>query len=381
MWPRASLDDLCEINVGRTPARANADFWGVGEPWLSIADMNQGRTITRTKEQITTAGANKGRQVAPGTVLLSFKLSIGKVARAGIPLFTNEAIAALPIKRTDLLDEEFLARALEHADLSGSSNRAAMGATLNKMKLKQVQIPLPPLPEQRRIAAILDHADALRAKRRQVLTHLDSLTQAIFLSMFGNPVTNEFGWRLERLSDLGTLDRGISKHRPRNDPALLGGKHPLIQTGDVANSGGHVTRYNSTYSDFGLRQSRMWPAGTLCITIAANIAKTGILRFDACFPDSIVGFTSDPKTTAFVQVWLGFLRETLEASAPQSAQKNINLATLRNLEVPSPDQSLLDEFAARISVITDQTSQVRLALAADDELFASLQARAFRGEL
>src|SRR5262249_8289055 len=155
-------------------------------------------------------------------------------------------------------------------------------------------IPLPPLDEQRRIAAILDHADALRAKRRRALACLDTLTQSVFVDMFGNPVRNERGWPTRKLVELGTLDRGVSKHRPRNDPALLGGPYPLIQTGDVANSGGYITGFVATYSELGLAQSRLWPAGTLCITIAANIAKTGVLTFDACFPDSVVGFTADP---------------------------------------------------------------------------------------
>lgn len=157
-WASPTLHELCEINVGRTPARANLGFWGEGEPWLSIADMNQGRIITRTKEQITAAGARAGRQVPPGTVLLSFKLSIGKVALAGIPLYTNEAIAALPIRDAERLDHRYLMRALEVLDLVGDSNRAAMGATLNKATLARVRVPLPPLGEQQRIVAILDQA-------------------------------------------------------------------------------------------------------------------------------------------------------------------------------------------------------------------------------
>ena len=126
----------------------------------------------------------------------------------------------------------------------------------------------------------------------------------------------------------------------------------------------------------------MWPAGTLCITIAANIAKTGILKFDACFPDSIVGFRAeDSATVEFVRSWLSFLQKSLEDAAPESAQKNINLALLRNLAVPIPPISLQREFARRVSAAeelkTDQrTSQVEL-----DALFTSLQHRAFQGEL
>nr|WP_296015873.1 restriction endonuclease subunit S [uncultured Acidovorax sp.] len=245
-----------------------------------------------------------------------------------------------------------------------------------------IQIPLPPLVEQRRIAAILDQAETLRTQRRTALALLDSLTQSLFLDMFGDPVANPKGWPTPKFGEVGTLDRGISKHRPRNAPELLGGKHPLVQTGEVANCDGYIRSYTSTYSDLGLRQSKMWPAGTLCITIAANIAKTGILSFDACFPDSVVGFRADdPATVEYVRVWLSFLQKALEDSAPESAQKNINLAILRGLSIPLPPLSLQQTFATRIASIEALKATHRRALTALDALFASLQQRAFSGEL
>ncbi|MBI1990988.1 MAG: restriction endonuclease subunit S [Betaproteobacteria bacterium] len=245
-----------------------------------------------------------------------------------------------------------------------------------------LEIRLPPLAEQRRIAELLDGSEALRAKRRAALTQLDSLTQAIFLDLFGDPVVNPRGWPLKKFGDVGTLDRGVSKHRPRNAPHLLGGKHPLVQTGEIANCGGYIHSHKSTYSDLGLRQSKMWSAGTLCITIAANIAKTGILTFDACFPDSVVGFRAeDPATVEFVRTWLSFLQKALEDSAPESAQKNINLAILRNLDVPIPPIPLQRDFARRVAAVEKLKTAHRASLAELDALFASLQHRAFRGAL
>src|SRR5258708_839279 len=103
------------------------------------------------------------------------------------------------------------------------------------------------------------------------------------------------GWELKKLSDLGEVSRGRSRHRPRYDPILYGGRYPFIQTSDVKASAGRITKYQQTYNDVGLAQSRLWPAGSMLITIAANIAETGILTFDACFPDSIVGFVADER--------------------------------------------------------------------------------------
>lgn len=163
------------------------------------------------------------------------------------------------------------------------------------------------------------------------------LIKAQFIEMFGDPVTNPKGWTVEKLSEMGEVNRGVSKHRPRNDPKLLGGKYPLIQTGDVANAGLYIVDYSSTYSDFGLAQSKMWNKGTLCITIAANIAKTGILAFDSCFPDSIVGFVPNNRTnTYFINYWFSFFQKILEEQAPESAQKNINLRILYELDIICP---------------------------------------------
>jgi type I restriction enzyme S subunit len=248
--------------------------------------------------------------------------------------------------------------------------------------LAGLSVPAPPLPEQRRIAEILDKADALRAKRRAALAQLDILTQSIFLDMFGDPILNTRGWPKKKLSELGTVERGVSKHRPRNAPELLGGPYPFVQTGDVANCDGYIRKFTSTYSEAGLRQSRMWPAGTLCITIAANIAKTGVLTFEACFPDSVVGFcAADPATVEFVRGWLSFLQASLEDRAPESAQKNINLEILRGLDVPTPERELQRAFTRRIAAVERLKTADRGSLAELDTLFASLQNRAFRGEL
>lgn len=248
--------------------------------------------------------------------------------------------------------------------------------------LAGLSVPLPPLPEQLRIAEILDKADTLRAKRRAALGQIDTLTQSIFLDMFGDPIANPHAWPKKKLTTLGSLDRGVSQHRPRNAPELLGGPYPFVQTGDVANCDGYIRTYTATYSEIGLRQSKLWPAGTLCITIAANIAKTGILTFDACFPDSVVGFGSDdPATVEFVRGWLSFLQASIEARAPESAQKNINLEILRGLDVPSPSADLRIEFARRIAAAESLKTVSRRALSRHGELFAALQYRAFKGAL
>jgi len=268
------------------------------------------------------------------------------------------------------------------AEVRACGRKTTSISNLDLDRVLRLPFPNVALPEQRRIAAILDQAEALRTKRRAALTKLDTLAQSIFIEMFGDPVLNPKNWPLMVLGDVGTLDRGVSKHRPRNAPELLGGEYPLVQTGEISSCDGYIRKFTNTYSEVGLRQSKIWPAGTLCITIAANIAKTGILTFDACFPDSVVGFTSDdPATTEYVRIWLSFLQKTLEESAPESAQKNINLAILRELEIPLPPKHYQRTFAERLQATEAVRIRQRASLAHLDALFASLQHRAFRGEL
>ena len=227
--------------------------------------------------------------------------------------------------------------------------------SLTKANLLQIEIRVPDMDIQQNIVNVLDKICYLIDVRRKELYSLDQLVKSRFIELFGDPVSNSYGLPEATLSDLGEFGRGVSKHRPRNDIKLLGGKYPLIQTGDVANAGLYITSYGNTYSELGLRQSKMWDKGTLCITIAANIAKTAILEFDACFPDSVVGFIANERTNnIFIHYWFSFFQEILESQAPESAQKNINLKILSELKVIVPEKRKQDEFASFVK-LTDKS--------------------------
>ena len=194
-------------------------------------------------------------------------------------------------------------------------------------------------------------------------------------------------WRWVTLPQLGELNRGKSKHRPRNDPRLLGGPYPFLQTGDIRHSQGLVTCHSQTYTEYGLAQSRLWPSGTLCITIAANIAETGILSYPACFPDSVVGFVcdNDPVITKFIEFFIRTEREGLERFAPATAQKNINLKVLSDLVVSLPplaeQHRIVAEVERRLSVIQQTESAVEANLTRAERLRQSILKQAFSGNL
>lgn len=179
------------------------------------------------------------------------------------------------------------------------------------------------------------------------------------------------GWAWARFPELGILGRGKSKHRPRNDPALFdGGTHPMIQTGDVARSQGVITTYTAKYNDIGLAQSMKWPKGTMCITIAANIADSGILGFDACFPDSVVGFrpASVFENARYFEYFIRTAKANLIEFAPATAQKNINLAILRSVLIPLPPLVEQRRIVAKVDELMGLCDQLETGLRDTDAI-------------
>lgn len=165
---------------------------------------------------------------------------------------------------------------------------------------------------------------------------------------------SEISWEITSLSELGTFSRGKSKHRPRNDVKLFeGGKYPLVQTGDVKAANLYITKNDSYYNDFGLKQSKLWPAGTLCITIAANIAETAILSYPMCFPDSIVGFNANPEKSSelFVYYFFEYIKKEIQKSASGSIQDNINIDYLSKMRIKVPEKKYQDKIVELLSSI------------------------------
>lgn len=266
----------------------------------------------------------------------------------------EDRVIVSPLYVVFSVDEKLNRRYLLHylkSDITLTYIKAyASGSVRDNLKfsiLKDFPINLPSAEEQGQIVATLDGIEHLIALRKEEIASLDELVKSRFIELFGDPVYNTKKLPTKRLAELGSLDRGRSQHRPRNAPELLGGPYPLIQTGEVANAGLYITGYSNTYSELGLKQSKMWKAGTLCITIAANIAQTSILTFDACFPDSVVGFIpGDSISAIYMHYWFGFFQKILEEQAPQVAQKNINLKILSDLSVVVPNQEQQKDFIA-----------------------------------
>jgi type I restriction enzyme, S subunit len=270
--------------------------------------------------------------------------------------------------------------------------QVAVGATVKSLRLRhftEIQLSYPSLEEQKQIVAKLDEAfaeiDTAKLNVEKNLENAKELFQSKLSEIFSQKGE---GWVEKKLGDIAQdFGRGKSKHRPRNDPALLGGDFPFVQTGDVRNSKKMITSHSNTYNEFGLAQSKLWDKGTVCITIAANIAETAILDFSGCFPDSIIGFVADENTTSnfYVYYLLQYYKSELQMLSKGSAQDNINLGTFQEKLFPFPALNEQNNIVNELNKFEQQTqsieSKYQQELNSLEELKKSILEKALNGEL
>ena len=208
------------------------------------------------------------------------------------------------------------------------------------------------------------------AAQERIIQTTTELKKALMHKLFTEGLRNEpqkqteigpvpESWNVVELGDVAKIERGKFSHRPRNEPRFYGGEYPFVQTGDVSNCDGYVRSYTQTLNEDGLAISKMFPAGTILITIAANIGFTGILEFDSACPDSLIGITPNENVhTEFLNYYLITQQPEMDRLAPKGTQKNINIQFLKPWPVPLPPVEEQTEIAGAFSA-TDR--KIRLA--------------------
>lgn len=365
-----ALDDvIASLKTGLNPRQnfqlntSDAEFY-----YVTVREIQNGNVVFLDKTDRVNKNAlaliNNRSNLEAGDILFSGTGTVGRTAVIETtPKNWNIKEGVYVIKPIHkVVDSRYLSHLLNSQEIVKEYSKKIVGSpvvSLPMSEFKKLQIPIP-CPEnpkksleiQAEIVRILDAFTSLTAeltaelitRKKQYNYYRDQL-----LSF----EESEVEWRTlpEMALDFG---RGKSKHRPRNDEKLYGGDIPFIQTGDIRSASHIIMQYSQTYSEFGLKQSKLWPKGTLCITIAANIAETSILGFDACFPDSVIGFVADPQKTCadYVEYLLQSTKSKLEEKGKEksSAQSNINLDTFQQLKLPFP--SLAEQ--ARIVAILDK---------------------------
>ena len=385
-WQVAPLGQLSDIAIGGTPSRDIGRYWASdgeeGEPWVSIADMTQ-RVLFETKERITSAGiANSNvKRVAAQTVLMSFKLSLGKVAVAGTDLYTNEAIAAF--RPGQALDSRFLYYALPDAVSRTATDVAIKGATLNKASLAAIPLRHPALPIQQRIAAIITNVDnaiesteALIEKHQQIKAGLmhDLFTRGVLASgelrptraaapeLYREQSGSWFpeGWQFERLDDLALRGSG---HTPNKDVAEYwnGGIKWVSLADSYRLDTLYISDTESTISHRGIQNSSavLHPAGIVVLSRDAGVGKSAITTEPMAVSQHFMCWKCDQRLdNHFLYYWLQFQKRTFENIAMGSTILTIGLPYFKKLRIACP---------------VDLEEQRRIAIrlkAADENLFA-----------
>lgn len=339
-----------------------------------------------------------------GDLLISLTGNVGRVAILNsemLPAALNQRVGCLRFNRSfmnkSLLFYYFLRREFQDSCIKNSKGSAQLNMSTEWLKIQPV--PIPPITEQRRIVELIESLfaklDEAREKVQAVADGFELRRSAVLQKAFSGELTERWrtknnksfaDWKQIRFGELGSLERGRSRHRPRNDPKLFGGKYPFIQTGDVARSGMYVVEHSQTLNEAGMEQSRIFPKGTLCITIAANIGDVSILTYDCCFPDSVVGFIPNTLTSSeFIYYMMSTIQHKLEADAPATAQKNINLKILNGIIIKLPSLDEQNEIIDILERVFEKEQETRdiaeTVINQIDIMKKSILSKAFHGEL
>ena len=387
-WPVATIGEVCEVVSGATPKTGRPEFWDGNVPWVTPKDLSElgQKHLSDTLRQITKAGLKScsARMLPAQSVLFSSRAPIGLVAINTLPVCTNQGFKSL-VPRFDLVSPDFLFWWLKTQEKHiQSKGRGATFKEVSKKIVEDLQIPLPPLDEQKRIAGILDAADALRAKRREALGQLDTLLQSTFLDMFGDPVTNPMGWDKYALGEVGEVITGNTPSRKR--PEYYGEDIEWIKSDNINDPSFVLTEAVERLSVTGKAMARTIPRGSILVTCIAGspscIGNAAIADREVAFNQQINAFVPGERIAlwfAFGVFWVG--KRLVQSASTSSMKGMVSKSAFSAISIPIPPTSLQSRFAAIAESVEQQKARQRAHLAELDTLFASLQSRAFRGDL
>lgn len=380
--PLLAIGDLVDQVSSWTPGRdaPDGEFIYVD---LSAVDQDS-KTITGPRWLVGRDAPSRARQIIrSGDVLVStVRPNLNAVGRVPVELDGATASTGFCVlrPRSEVTDSAYLFHWVRSPRFVGEMVRRATGASYPAVSDRIVcesKIPLPPLPQQRRIADILDKADALRAKHRAALAQLDTLTQSIFLDMFGDPATNPKGWPVGTLRSLGRVTTGGTP--PSKREGMFDGAIPFITPGDLESD----QSIKRTVTNAGAKASRTVDAGaTLVCCIGATIGKVGKSIVPSAFNQQINAVEWGERMHAeYGCAVMRFFKPTIIAWGSSTTLPILKKSSFERIEIPVPPVTDQQEFALRIEGVERVRTTHRVALSTSNELFSALQTMAFRGGL
>jgi len=393
-WEEKKLKEVCEKITDGT--HQTPKYFDEGVIFLSSKNVTSGKIDWENIKYIDEKQhLEMHKRVAPrvGDILLAKNGTTGVAAMVDRDFVFDIYVSLAHIRVLNEILPAFMLYFINSPFAKKQFNQRLKGIGVPNLHLEEIREVVIPFPkqkiEQQRIVAILDEAfDAIaqaKAYAEQNLRNAQELFESYLQSVFEAKGED---WEEKTLAEVSKIfGRGKSKHRPRNDEKLYGGMYPFIQTGNIRNCNHYITAYTQTYNELGLAQSKLWPIGTICITIAANIAETGILTFDACFPDSVIGLVVNDKLADknFVEYLLQFFKVKLQSLSKGSAQANINMGTFEKEFFPIPPLSEQQTIVTKLDDLSEQTKKLesiyKQKLADLEELKKFILHKAFNGEL
>ena len=346
---RYKLKDIFDLQMGKTPSRNNLNYWDdEGYKWISISDLSKNKKyISDTRKAISQLAVEESgiRIIPANTVVMSFKLSIGKVAITAQDMYSNEAIMAFRDKNVVDILPEYIFYLFKYRNWDEGSNKAVMGKTLNKATLSELEIDICDVEKQREIVNILDKVMAIFESRENELVLLDDLIRARFVEMFGDINTNDRNWEYEPLGDLCTIVRGGS---PRPIEQFLGGDVPWIKIGDATD--GDNVYLSSTKEHIiqdGVKKSRLVKAGSLIFAnCGVSLGFARIITFDGCIHDGWLAMEDIDERIdkVFLLQALNQMTEHFRTIAPAGTQPNLNTAIMKAYRQVIPPIKLQRDF-------------------------------------
>ena len=383
---KVKINTEFHLQMGKTPARNNRDFWeNPTFDWVAISDINNDeKFISRTKEKISAIAVEKTgiKKVPQGTVLMSFKLSIGKTAISAKDLYTNEAIMAFFPKDKDKWDINFLYHYLKNKNWNKDVKKSVKGTTLNKESLGEIEIPLPAMEEQKKIAARLDAVSDLLAKQKQLLAEQDTLIQSLFYDMFGDPIKNNKGWKIDELQNVATSRLG----------KMIDAKK---QTGK--NNRFYLANQNVKWFDFDFKDLRKMDFneedqkefklenGDVLVCEGGDVGRSAIWKSnlkECYFQKALHRIRCNLKKIVPIFLVRLFYTISLHNGFDKIVGNKATIAhltgiKLKTLKIPIPPLELQEKFAAIVEQIESEKSKIKSAITETQTLFNALMAEYF----
>ena len=371
------LGEIFNLQMGKTPSRNNLSYWGSKDnQWISIADLSKsGKYIEETKEYLSDRAVEEsGISVIPAnTVVMSFKLSIGKTAITPKSMYSNEAIMAFCDKKVTGLLPDYIYYMFLRRKWESGTNKAVMGNTLNKSTLSNIKVKIHKIDKQREIVKILDCASQIIDDREKQLHELDALVKARFVEMFGSPVSNPKKWQVEAMNDVAPIV---------NYAGSLGDDVWLLNLDMVEAQTGEIIEY--------LIVSKEMVGNSTCTFDTTNVLYSKLRPYlnKVVIPDRCGYATSEllplkPLPTKLNREYLTFLLRTddfvklISAKVTGAKMPRVSMKDFKNFDVPIPPLSLQNEFAAFVSQVDKSKVAVQKALDEAQTLFDSLMQEYF----